>query len=64
MALLFAQTSVAVNLRDTFNRPSMGTPLGFWQGQYFAWKNNMLWVTFRFTFSRFSGNILVSQKSS
>jgi len=32
MALLFAQTSVAVNLRDTSNRPGMGPLWGFGEG--------------------------------
>ena len=64
MDLLFAQTSVAVNIRDLFDLFRAGIPLEFRKGQYFAHKFNMLWVIFRFTFEPLSGNILISQKSS
>jgi hypothetical protein len=64
MDLLFAQTSVTVNIHDLFDLLKAGTSSGFGKGQYFTHKFNMLWPIFRFTFEPLSGNILISQKSS
>jgi hypothetical protein len=62
MALLFSQTSVAVNMRGTFSRLVAGGLSGFLRWQYFTRKINMLWAIFRFTFGCFSGSISISQK--